>query len=300
MALEIRPARPEDQDAVGAFCSTIWAGQDYVPRLWEEWLHDPQGLLLVATWEEVPVAVARAAFYSPGEAWMEGMRVDPEYRRQGISGALSGALLEACRQRGARVARLMTMWNNTPVHRICQHLGLELVLKTRQRFRPLETGSMPPAVRTLEPEEAALAQGLLVRRRSASFLEATGGLYSLGGGVWTSWNEERLREHLERGQVWVWPPGGRAEAIAVVNPHRRRPGVYEVGLLEGPARACRGLLEGLVRHGEIPDSEDEDRPPMVRMAVPMNLPRLHRALASAGYYFHRRWRGELWVLERWL
>ena len=40
---EIRPARPEDREAVLAFCMHTWDWGDYIESVWDEWLHDPQG-----------------------------------------------------------------------------------------------------------------------------------------------------------------------------------------------------------------------------------------------------------------
>jgi GNAT superfamily N-acetyltransferase len=297
--VQIRRARADDKEAVLAFCAHIWGGQDYLPQAWDNWLNDSQGILLVALQKGVPVGVVRAAFPGRGEAWLEGMRVDPERRGAGIATALFAALVEEVRQRGAHVARLMTLGTNYPVHRMCAHLGLARVLRLRPRSRPLEVGATPPAARPLGADEIALAQALLARQGLtggvASFLAVTGGLCPTGGGVWTSWSEDRLGEHLARGEVWTWQGIRGPLAIAVVSPHRRRPGVWEVGLLEGPVPDCTALLAALVRRPALPASEP-DTPAQVRLALPLELPRLDRAAAAASYRPRRGW--QYWIFER--
>ena len=47
--LEVRRAREEDREAVLAFCSQTWEWGDYIEYVWDEWLHDPQSALFVAT-----------------------------------------------------------------------------------------------------------------------------------------------------------------------------------------------------------------------------------------------------------
>lgn len=302
MTLQTRPARAEDREAVVAFCSRIWEGHDYVPRIWDEWLGDPEGVLMVATQEGVPVAVVRASFYTPGEAWLEGMRVDPDCRDRGVATTLFADLMDAVEERGAWVARLLTAWRNEAVHHMCDHLGFERILRARGRFRPLERGT-PAGIRPLSEDEFVLARDLLARRgiaarRTPTFLDVSHDLYALGGGVWVSWNARRLRHHLVEGHLWVWEEGGRPRSIALVLPHRRGyPGVYVVGLLEGPGSACSALLDALARREEVP-AGDPDRPPMVRTSIPLALNRLHRAAAAAGYRFPRRWRAEMWLFER--
>src|SRR5579863_9086839 len=84
---EIRRARPEDRAAVLAFCTNTWEWGDYIAYVWDEWLHDPQGALFVATVDEQPVGLAHMRMVSANEAWLEGMRVDPNFRQRGLSKA---------------------------------------------------------------------------------------------------------------------------------------------------------------------------------------------------------------------
>jgi GNAT superfamily N-acetyltransferase len=296
MALTIRPALPTDREAVVAFCAHIWDGHDYVPAVWDEWVKDPQAVLLAAVQEGVAVAVARAIFPVPGEAWLEGMRVDPHYRGAGIARDLSTALVEAVERRGARAIRLLTMSDNYPIHRICERLGLRPVLRLGRRMRPLEAGPTPEALRQLGPGDLHLAREILSRpARGRRFLEVTGGLYSQVGGIWVAWNEDRLTEHLARGEVWTWEGERGPRAIAVVSPHRRRVGVSEVGLLEGPGPDCKTLLAAVVRRAAVPAGEP-DSEPGVRMHMPVKLSRLQRAACQAGY--HAGWRGQMIVFEK--
>jgi GNAT superfamily N-acetyltransferase len=296
LGLLIRLAQAADRDAVLAFCAHIWDGHDYVPSVWDEWLQDPQGIFLAALLDGVPVAVARAVFPTPDEAWLEGMRVDPDHRGAGIALALSAALVETCRERGARSVRLMTVGDNYPIHRICARLGLDLALRLQRRFCALEAGPAPAGLRQLGPADLPLAQALLARpARGPRFLEMTRGLYSLAGGIWTAWNEARLRQHLARGEAWTWEGGRGARAIAVVNPHRRRAGVFEVGLLEGPGPDCAALLEALHWRAALPPA-DPDETPGTRMFLPLELSRLHRAARRAGYRL--AWRGQMCIFER--
>ena len=296
MALQIRPAQAADRDAVVAFCARIWEGHDYVPNVWDEWLNDPQGIFLTAQQDGVPVAVARAVFPTPDEAWLEGMRVDPDHRGAGIALAVSAALGEEAGKRGARVVRLMTMGNNYPIHRICARLGLDLVLRLRRRMRPLEVGAVPAALWRVEQGDLPLVQEIVsLPARGPRFLEVTRGLYSLVGGLWTAWNEERLREHIARGEVWTWAGEKGPQAVAVVCPHRRRPAVFEVGLLEGPSADCTALLAALVLREALPPGEP-DSEPGVRMHLPVELSRLHRAALRAGYRVG--WRRHLFVFEK--
>ncbi|HEX9069391.1 MAG TPA: GNAT family N-acetyltransferase, partial [Ktedonobacterales bacterium] len=70
-----RPAREADHEAVMAFCATTWADGDYIPVVWDQWLADAKGALLVAEVAGEPVALGHLAMVNADEGWIEGIRV---------------------------------------------------------------------------------------------------------------------------------------------------------------------------------------------------------------------------------
>src|SRR5256885_13713219 len=96
--LAVRAARQEDREAVLAFCAATWEWGDYIEDVWDRWLNDPKGSLFVATLDGQPVGISHMQMLTPTDAWLEGLRVDPDYRQQGIAKALSDAgVLPLCR-----------------------------------------------------------------------------------------------------------------------------------------------------------------------------------------------------------
>src|SRR5260370_8455529 len=111
---DVRPARPEDREAVLAFCQQTWEWGDYIEYVWDEWLNNPQGKLFVATRDEQPVAVANMRMLNKTEAWFEGMRVDPAFRQHGIASALFEAQLFEAKHRQPATFRLFTNSTTPP------------------------------------------------------------------------------------------------------------------------------------------------------------------------------------------
>jgi GNAT superfamily N-acetyltransferase len=122
--VDLRPARPEDHDAVVAFTSETWAdrgGSDYIPYIYHDWIADDgdaqQTFVADAGGDaENPsddlAGICQGVLLTDHEAWAQGMRVNPEYRGQGVSMRLSGGLFDWARERGATVARNMVFsWN---------------------------------------------------------------------------------------------------------------------------------------------------------------------------------------------
>lgn len=104
----VREAKASDKDSVLRFCQDTFEWGDYIGNVWDYWLTDPGGRLFVATHEGVAVGVSHVAMVKRGEAWAEGARVAPEFRRMGVASLLNDALFEWALEHGAKVVRAVT------------------------------------------------------------------------------------------------------------------------------------------------------------------------------------------------
>jgi ribosomal protein S18 acetylase RimI-like enzyme len=106
----IRPARPSDKAAVAKISATVWDGNDYLPLVWDGWVAEDAntGFLLAGELNGDVVAIQHTSLQPGAVAWMEGIRVDPAYRNQGIGGQMLARALETARERGSARARLST------------------------------------------------------------------------------------------------------------------------------------------------------------------------------------------------
>lgn len=113
----IRDARVEDHDDVREMTADTWPdrdGGDYLGRVYPRWIEadDLPKRTLVVEVDDRAVAIAQCVILSEYEAWGQGLRVHPEYRRQGLSRALTAALFDWAREQGATVMRAMVFsWN---------------------------------------------------------------------------------------------------------------------------------------------------------------------------------------------
>jgi GNAT superfamily N-acetyltransferase len=178
----IRRARESDAAAVAAFTDDTWADRDvtdYVPDAFAEWVGDPDEdhRTLVADVREDTfpaadpgdvVGLARVSRLTPWEAWASAMRVAPDHRGRGVSGALTEALFEWARERGCVVCRNMTFSWNGPALGASRRVGFDPC--TEVRFaRPA-------------PDADAAAPGLDGDPRP--------------DGAWAFWTDSAARDHL--------------------------------------------------------------------------------------------------------
>jgi len=282
MSLEIRRARVEDREAVLAFCAHTWEDGDYIDHVWEDWLSDEAGPLLVGLLDGRPVALEKIRLTSPDQVWLEGMRVDPDYRGRGIATCLFHHALDWARAHGARVARLATASNNEAVHRMVAEVGLQRVYNCPYYIaeEPLE-GISPERLGPHAEEE------IWSSLRRWGGLARSHGLY-MDGWAWSPLTKDRLQGHLSAGQVWGMRQGAELAALAIARVVSHDDEGVVVGLLDGDlagmrqmALSLRALAWGCT-------------PPTVEV-VPREEPALLGLLEETGY--HRGWEGTFWVFE---
>jgi ribosomal protein S18 acetylase RimI-like enzyme len=218
--LEVRPARAEDRDAVLAFCAHTWADGDYIEYVWDDWLKEDDGVLLVGVLDGQPVGISHVAMLSDDEAWLEGIRVDPAYQREGVGRILTSRSLVAAREHGAAVARLITSADNEASQRMFARFGFVRVAEmVRFRAPALAQDDADGALDIAKPtrpgpDDFERLWEWLVQSNLAPL---TGGL------EYADWQaraltEPLLRGYLAAGQVRLIEEWGAIQALAVAVP----------------------------------------------------------------------------------
>ncbi len=171
MDVLVRQATLEDEPAVVEFTEDTWPdrGGDYIPRVFEDWVRsdDETQRTFVAELDGAVKGILQCVLLSDREAWMQGMRVAPDARKQGLSHRLNEAAGDWARDRGATVVRNMVFsWN-----------GPALASSRSSGFAPATE------FRWAHPEpDAAVEPDLPVVAAPAA--------------AWTYWQTSSARDHL--------------------------------------------------------------------------------------------------------
>ncbi len=80
----IREANSLDKIPILKFCKDTFSWGDYIDQVWDSWLSEGNLFLFE---KQFPVGICHA-FYSKDQTWIEGIRVDPNFRRQKIASEL--------------------------------------------------------------------------------------------------------------------------------------------------------------------------------------------------------------------
>ena len=119
----IRPALPRDIADVVEFTKFIWGGHDYVGYVFPEWLKDPRGQLLAAEYAGKCIGCAKVSFLAPGQWWLEGFRVDPNYQGLKIGSRLDASANEWFDEHADGTLRLLTNSKRVQVHHLSEARG---------------------------------------------------------------------------------------------------------------------------------------------------------------------------------
>ena len=80
----IRNAINSDKFSVLNFCKDTFSWGDYIQDVWDYWLSEGNLLLIE---KQYPVGVCHA-FFSKNQVWIEGIRINSNFRRQGLASEL--------------------------------------------------------------------------------------------------------------------------------------------------------------------------------------------------------------------
>ncbi len=242
--IRVRPAQAEDREAVLAFCANTWEWGDYIEEVWEEWLSNPDGRMFVATLDERPVGIANLRMLSKDESWFEGLRVDPQYREQGIAFALNQAIVLEAMQRGATVARLAIHYENERSIRITERSHMRRVAS----FTLYSAASLPASSQKRPVQEHIQLATLDDLDEIIAYLNVSN-IFPLVGGLYyvdftaRSITIELLEKLVSAGNVYILRRWDRLDGLAITERREERGRKrLSVGYIDGTAIEAISLI----------------------------------------------------------
>jgi len=197
--IQVRPAQAQDKESVLAFCQNTFSWGDYIANVWDDWLTRTDGQLLVATIAQQIAGIVHVALLDHKIAWMEGMRVNPALRRQGVAHVLDETARAVARERGCRLARLVTSTKNIAAQTLLERLGYQ----RGARFNEWETEPLPGNFSQSRIATENDLDNILARWQASPIAQASRGIAPTRDWRWVPIDAARLRKQIERGEVRV-------------------------------------------------------------------------------------------------
>jgi RimJ/RimL family protein N-acetyltransferase len=216
-----RRALPSDKEQVSRLCAKIWDGDDYLPRCYDEWAADREGELALCFVEDRLAGISKLTWLAPGEAWLEGLRKDPDLNVKGVGAALCRRYLTRLAGEPAlRSIRFSTYFANHASIKLNEALGFRCIATASFKELPSEVlkqrSEEPPVVNLrIKPVTDATA--------ALDFVRASGWFDTFIHQAWRSypWSEELfVRRYVEPGHCTglFTEKGLQALAAALMDP----------------------------------------------------------------------------------
>jgi ribosomal protein S18 acetylase RimI-like enzyme len=133
MTTKFRIATVHDKDYVLDFCKNTFSWGDYIDRVWDIWISEPNSIFLVAVVNEnnieKPIAISHGILIPEKIVWIEGIRVDTKYRSRKLATNMSLHILDYARKNGAIYSSAIVSINNEPSKGLMEKLGFKVISK---------------------------------------------------------------------------------------------------------------------------------------------------------------------------
>jgi GNAT superfamily N-acetyltransferase len=239
MKLFVRPVTMADQTDILRISSRIWDGHDYVPMFFERWVGE--GGFWAGVVRNRVVGYGKATGLSPGEWWLEGLRVDPDCRSRGVGKELSRQVLHRTLEERPVSLRLATAdVNHESVHIIEKVMGFKPY--AQYRFF-LDSPKKPqPGPGLVAPP---LTEALNYIQQSAELAASRGLLQSTW--LFRDVNRRYVAELKRGGYLFGYRTAGGLAGLMVLKPHRYRGNDIDISFIAGTAKALVAFRSFLFR-----------------------------------------------------
>lgn len=122
--MNVTKASDKDKVKVLDFCKNTFSWGDYIANVWDYWL--AEGNLLVIHENNLPVAICHAPIFKEGkQVWIEGIRVNPNFRRKGCATQLVKEAEKIAKQHSCNTAYMLIESNNVNSLQLARKLNYE-------------------------------------------------------------------------------------------------------------------------------------------------------------------------------
>lgn len=233
----VRPAQPEDKTAVLSFCRHTWPHEeDYIDAVWDQWMAEPSGQILVAVFNDQPIAITRVVQLSEQEGWWEALRVDPQYRGQGIVRCLDPAIEHYFQTKGISTIRCCVASWNSAVPEIFKRRGYQPIAcyvehSAEAIAAPIESLSQ------LQENDCEVVWQLIQQ------IHGSPPLFVCRGAKWQTLTIAQLQNRLRVGKVWGYWQGHELQGLLIQSHLESADSTLWVGLIAGTVDGLPALLE---------------------------------------------------------
>jgi GNAT superfamily N-acetyltransferase len=221
--LIIRRSKPSDKKPILAFLHKTFRWGDYIERVWDMWL--ARKTLLTVEENKKPIGIGNASI-SRHQVWIEGLRINPKFRRQGYASKLVLHMEAMAKKKGKKISRMLIAQGNTRSLRMARSLGY----KIEDKFW----------LYNMRPKKHKVAARLATNMRQVGAL-ANSNTYS-GSWEWFPLDKSALNKLIKKRRVIVATRNGKTTGVGIWNESDLDTGVLQIGYINGTKTGMKEVL----------------------------------------------------------
>ena len=211
--MKFRVATVYDKDYVLDFCKNTFSWGDYIDRVWDIWIREPNSIFLVAVVNEnnieKPIAISHGILIPEKIGWIEGIRVDPKYRSRKLATNMSLHILEYARKNGALYSSAIVSIKNEASKGLMEKLGFKVIstwsylsIKPIDLLPELKNFMIDNSTTTTKVANLNDYQPILNFLNQSNIFHASGKKF-VNSWRWHDLTEDRLRMMINKKQVII-------------------------------------------------------------------------------------------------
>jgi len=229
--LKIRKAKKSDKGKILSFCQHTFRWGDYIDRVWDKWLAKKN--LLAIEQNGKAIGICNAGI-SQNQVWIEGIRINPDFRRRGYASKLVIASERLAKRKKLGISRMIIADNNKRSLSMAKKLGYHIEDKWWLY-------NLSPKKQTTSAKIATNHQDLSDLIQSTTFSESWN---------WFSLDKKILPKLVKQGRIVVYHKNKKPQAMGIWNKTSRLDDdVMQLGYLSGTMPGIRQILHFMQNKG---------------------------------------------------
>lgn len=216
--MKFRFAKKSDKEDILKFCVNTFDWGDYIDQVWDLWFSESNGALIVAENEirhtkGSVIAVSHVSLCpNRKNIWLEGIRVNPDYRRRSIATELLSKMLSYGKLQGAKEASAIVGINNLPSQLMMENNGFNVISKWNYYSTDKAQEFEKDNVRTAAFSDIKKVWDYL---KQSQIYKSSGKRY-VNSWRWYSFDSETLSSIIKDGKLLI-SGNDVIEGIAIIN-----------------------------------------------------------------------------------
>lgn len=229
--MKIRHAKKADKKQILAFCVHTFRWGDYIDRVWDKWLAEKN--LLTLEQQGRAIGICNAGI-SPNQVWIEGIRINPSFRRKGYATRLVIAAESLAKRKRLGYSRMIIADNNKRSLSMAKKLGYHIEDKWWLY-------NLSPKKQNTTVKLAASAKNLQSLIQSETYSESWN---------WLVLNEKTLAKLVKAGRVIIYHKNKKPQAMGIWNKTSKLDNdVMQLGYLAGTKSGVNGIIQFMQNKG---------------------------------------------------